>query len=191
MKERHCFILHPSSFILSAMRWIWIDKFTEFTPKTSASAMKNVSLAEEHLHDLYPAFPIVPHSLIVEGMAQTAGILVGEARNFAEKVILAKVGKATFYRLVRPGDTILFHAKIEQLNEHGASITGRVELSPPEAAAADSANAGDTLVAEIELMFSHVDQNMAGIEFPEHNFVFTEQFTELLKTYRTNTSVEI
>jgi 3-hydroxyacyl-[acyl-carrier-protein] dehydratase len=36
----------------------------------------------------------VPHSLIVEGMAQTAGILVGEARNFAEKVILAKGGRA-------------------------------------------------------------------------------------------------
>ena len=27
---------------------------------------------------------------------------------------------------------------------------------------------------------------MAGLEFPEHNFVFTEQFTELLKTYRTD-----
>ena len=88
------------------MRWIWIDKFVEFTPKMSATAVKNVSLAEEHLHDLYPAFPIVPHSLIVEGMAQTAGILVGEARNFAEKVILAKIGRATFHRLVRPGDTL-------------------------------------------------------------------------------------
>src|SRR5579884_973098 len=108
------------------MRWIWIDKFTEFTSRKSATAVKNVSLAEEHLHDLYPAFPIVPHSLIVEGMAQTAGILVGEARNFAEKVILAKVGRATFHRLVRPGETIAFAAKIEQLSEQGASTAGRV-----------------------------------------------------------------
>src|SRR3954466_3369784 len=131
------------------MRWMWIDKFTEFTSRTSATAIKNVSLAEEHLHDLYPAFPIVPHSLIVEGMAQTAGILVGEARNFAEKVILAKVGRATFHRLrrarfhrlVRPGDTIVFRATIDQLSEQGASISGRVTV-------------GDDLVAEIELMFS-------------------------------------
>src|ERR671914_398688 len=99
------------------MRWIWIDKFIEFTPRTSATAVKNVSLAEEHLQDLYPAFPIVPHSLIVEGMAQTAGILVGEARNFAEKVILAKVARATFHRLVRPGGTITYTAKIDQLAE--------------------------------------------------------------------------
>jgi 3-hydroxyacyl-[acyl-carrier-protein] dehydratase len=160
------------------MRWIWIDKFVEFTPRTSASAIKNVSLAEEHLHDLYPAFPIVPHSLIVEGMAQTAGILVGEARNFEEKVILAKIGRATFHRLVRPGDTIVFQATVDQLNEQGASISGTVK-------------AGNELVAEIDLMFSHIDQNMGGLEFPEHNFVFTEQFTELLKTYRTGASVTI
>ena len=160
------------------MRWIWIDKFTEFTSRTSATAVKNVSLAEEHLHDLYPAFPIVPHSLLVEGMAQTAGILVGEARDFREKVILAKVGRATFHRLVRPGDTLHFNAKIDQLNEHGASISGTV-------------TSGADTVAEIELMFSHIDQNMSGVKFPEHNFVFTEQFTELLKTYRTDTEVRI
>jgi 3-hydroxyacyl-[acyl-carrier-protein] dehydratase len=160
------------------MRWIWIDKFVEFTPKQSATALKNVTLAEEHLHDLYPAFPIVPHSLIVEGMAQTAGILVGEARNFQEKVILAKIGRATFHRLVRPGETILFKAKIDQLAEHGASISGTVE-------------SGGNLVAEIEMMFSHIDKNLAGVQFPEHNFVFTEQFTELLKTYRLNADVKL
>src|SRR3954466_12141945 len=158
------------------MRWIWIDKFTQFTSKQSATAVKNVSLAEEHLHDLYPAYPIVPHSLIVEGMAQTGGILVGEARNFEEKVILAKVGRATFHRLVRGGETISFAARIDQLNEAGASISGTVKV-------------GDALVAEIDLMFSHIDQNMAGLEFPEHNFVFTEQFTELLKSFRTDRAI--
>ena len=153
------------------MRWIWIDKFTEFTPRTSASTLKNVSLAEEHLHDLYPDFPIVPHSLIVEGFAQTAGILVGEARNFEEKVILAKVARATFHRLVRPGDTIHFHAKVDQLSEQGASTSGTVTCGP------------DT-VAEIEMMFSHIDQNMAGMKFPDENFVFTQRFKDLLTNYR-------
>ena len=160
------------------MRWIWLDKFTDFASRTSATAVKCVSLAEEHLHDLYPAFPIVPHSLIIEGMAQTAGILVGEARNFEEKVILAKIGRATFHRLVRPGETIAFAATIEQLSEEGASCSGRVTVE-------------DDLVAEIDLMFSHIDQNLAGIEFPDHNFVFTEQFTELLKTYRLGASIQI
>ena len=166
------------------MRWIWIDKFTEFTSRQSATAIKNVSLAEEHLHDLYPAFPIVPHSLIVEGMAQTAGILVGEARDFTEKVILAKIGKASFHRLVRPGETITYAARIEQLSEQGASIQGTVTATA-------AGHAQPEKVADIELMFSHIDQNMAGLEFPEHNFVFTEQFTELLKTYRSGASIVI
>src|SRR5690606_17315691 len=100
------------------MRWIWIDKIIEMSPGKSAVALKNVSQAEEHLHDLYPAFPVVPHSLIVEGFAQTAGILVADAREFVEKVILAKINRATFHRLVRPGECIEFRAHIDQLSEH-------------------------------------------------------------------------
>jgi len=160
------------------MRWIWIDKFTEFTPRASATAIKCVSLAEEHLHDLYPDFPIVPNSLIIEGMAQTAGILVGEARDFKEKVILAKVSRATFHQLVRPGDTLTLQTKIEQLSEQGASTAGVVRV-------------GDVLVAEINLMFSHIDQNMSGLAFPEHNFVFTEQFTDLVKGFRTSGAIKL
>src|SRR5277367_646648 len=130
------------------MRWIWIDKFLDFQPRQRAVALKNVTMAEEHLHDVFPAFPLVPHSLIIEGMAQTAGILVGEARNFAEKVILAKIGRATFHRLVRPGDTLHYQADIEQLSDEGAAIRGKVTT-------------GSELVAEIELMFSHIDKNLA------------------------------
>jgi 3-hydroxyacyl-[acyl-carrier-protein] dehydratase len=165
------------------MRWIWIDKFSDFQSRKRALAVKNVSMAEEHLHDLHPAFPIVPHTLIIEGMAQTAGILVGEARNFEEKVILAKIGRATFHRLTRPGDTLLFDANIDKLDESGAATHGTVRI------AGDDSPAG--LVAEIDLMFSHIDKNMAGLRFPEHNFVFTEQFTDLMKAYRHNSPIPI
>ena len=36
-------------------------------------------------------------------------------------------------------------------------------------------------MGEIRLTFSHVDQNRAGLAFPEHNFVFTDQFMNLLR----------
>ena len=175
------------------MRWIWIDKFIEFTPRTSGTAVKTCSLAEDYLHDLYPDFPIFPHSLIVEGMAQTSGLIVGEAREYREKVILAKVGKAVFHRLVRPGDTLLFKATVDQLNDQGASISGRVEVSHPlgphTQVAVDPSVKDDYLVAEIELMFSHIDNNMSGIKFPEHNFVFTTGFTALLTNFRDDAAV--
>ena len=68
------------------MRWIWIDKFIEFDSGRRAVAVKNVTLAEDHLHDHFPGFPVMPASLMIEGMAQTAGVLVGEARNFEENL---------------------------------------------------------------------------------------------------------
>ncbi len=72
------------------MRWIWIDKFIEFHSGKRAVAIKNVTLAEEHLHDHFPGFPVMPESLMIEAMAQTAGILVGEARNSRKKLSLQR-----------------------------------------------------------------------------------------------------
>jgi 3-hydroxyacyl-[acyl-carrier-protein] dehydratase len=150
------------------MRWIWIDKFVEFKSGESAVSIKNVTLAEEHLHDHFPGFPMMPECLIIEAMAQTAGILVGEARKFAEKVILAKIKKAVFHDFVRPGDTLRLAAKIESIAPEAASTTGTVTCD-------------GKLIADIDLMFSHIDQNLAGKEFPKENFVFTDMFKSLLQ----------
>lgn len=149
------------------MRWIWIDKFLEFNSGKNAVALKNVTLAEEHLHDHFPGFEIMPECLMIEAMAQTAGILVGEARNFEEKVILAKIKKATFFHYVRPGDTITIHANIDSIAPEAASTEGKILC-------------GEKLIAEITLMFSHIDNNLAGKQFPEENFVFTDMFDSLL-----------
>jgi 3-hydroxyacyl-[acyl-carrier-protein] dehydratase len=157
------------------VRWVWIDKFTDFQSGTRATAIKNVSLAEEHLHDHFPGWPIMPASLIVEGMAQTAGILVGEANNFSEKVILAKVKRAVFHGEVRPGDRLQYDAEIEHIAPEAAATVGRVTLD------------GKPL-AEIDIVFSHIDNNMSGLQFPEENFVFTEEFKSLLHTYNVSTS---
>jgi len=78
------------------MRWIWIDRFLTFESGKSARAVKNLSLAEDHFREHFPGYPIMPASLILEGLAQTGGILVGEANQFREKVVLAKVPFARF-----------------------------------------------------------------------------------------------
>jgi len=153
------------------VRWIWIDRFEEFVPGRRATAIKSVSLAEEYLHDHVPGFPIMPASLLIEGMAQTAGILVGQARQFSEKVILAKIRRAKFYQLVGPGRQVRFKAIIDQLSDAAASTTGQIYCD-------------GELVGEVDLVFSHIDQNLSGLDFPQENFVFTEQFMSLLKLYQ-------
>jgi len=152
------------------MRWIWIDKFSEFEPGKRAVAIKNVSLAEEHLHDHFPGYPVMPASLLLEGMAQTGGILVGQMRNFKEKVILAKVIKATFSDLALPGDQLELEAIAENIAPEAATISGTIRC-------------GDRQIAEISLIFSHIDQNMGGLDFPEENFVFNDHFMSLLQFY--------
>lgn len=150
------------------MRWIWIDKFVEFESGRRAVAVKNVTLAEEHLHDHFPGFPVMPECLMIEGMAQTAGILVGQAKNFQEKVILAKISKAVFFDIVTPGDTLRLEAEIQTIAAEAASTSGKIRCD-------------SRLIAEIDLMFSHIDQNLAGKKFPEENFVFTGMFASLLR----------
>jgi len=153
---------------VAKLRWIWIDKFIEFNSGKNAVAVKNVTMAEEHLHDNFPGFPIMPECLMIESMAQTAGLLVGEARNYKEKVILAKINKAVFFHYVRPGDTLKIHAKIESITAEAASTTGKITRD-------------DEMIAEIDLMFSHIDNNLAGKQFPEENFVFTDLFGVVLR----------
>jgi len=149
------------------MRWIWIDRFTDFQPGVSAKAVKNVSLAEEHLHDHWEDFPVMPVCLMIEGMAQTAGILVGQARDFREKVILAKISKAEVSEPVVPGDQLTYEAELQTITDQAAGTHGTVRRN------------GEP-IGTIDLMFSHIDRNLAGTKFPEENFVFTGQFLRLL-----------
>ncbi len=161
------------------MRWIWIDRIVELERGQRCVAVKNVSLAEEVLHDHFPASgsrrpcPVMPNTLVIEGMAQTAGILVGHANGFAEKVILAKIAKARFTAGARPSQTIRYTATLERLDATGASTQGTVELI-------DSATGQAQPMGSVDLMFSHIDHNRAGLEFPKHNFVFSQLFMDLI-----------
>jgi len=162
------------------VRWMWIDRIVELTPGERLVAVKNVTLAEDHLHDHFPASPgwgrpatpIMPASLIIEGMAQTAGILVGHAEAFREKVILAKIGRAIIERDATPGCVLRYTADVASLDARGASTKGRVELAEPCGPFEE--------VGSIDLIFSHLDRNMGGEIFPEHNFVFGDAFRDLL-----------
>ncbi|MDD5459835.1 MAG: hypothetical protein PHF37_10640, partial [Phycisphaerae bacterium] len=93
---------------------------------------------------------------------------VGEAKNFEEKVILAKIKKCVVFDYVKPGDTITLHAIIDSLAQEAASTSGKIMR-------------GEKMIAEIDLMFSHIDKNLGGKQFPEENFVFTDMFRSLLQ----------
>jgi 3-hydroxyacyl-[acyl-carrier-protein] dehydratase len=152
---------------------MWIDMMVAFEPGHRLTAVKNVSLAEDHLHDHFADQPIMPASLMLEGMAQTAGVLVGSTRGFKEKVILAKIGSATIDADVIPGQTIRYDAVIERVDESGASTKGTISCF-------DHRTGAWTDIGSTEIVFSHIDNNRSGVNFPKENFVFGENFKRLL-----------
>src|SRR5436309_10423992 len=108
------------------MRWIWIDRFLAFESKKSARAVKSLSLAEDYFADHFPGYPVMPGPLILEGLAQTGGILVGEANDFREKVVLAKIPSARFHRDVLAGETMIYDVELLHMRPEGASVGGKV-----------------------------------------------------------------
>jgi 3-hydroxyacyl-[acyl-carrier-protein] dehydratase len=146
---------------------MWIDRFVDFQSKKSARAVKNLSRAEDHFRDHFPGYPIMPASLIIEGLAQTGGILVGEANAFKEKVVLAKIGSARFHREALAGEQLTYDVELLDLRPEGATIQGRV-------------SSGGEPVAEAEIMFAHLDQARSAAMFGEKNFVFTGELKKML-----------
>jgi 3-hydroxyacyl-[acyl-carrier-protein] dehydratase len=149
------------------MRWIWIDRFLEFASGQSARAVKNLSAAEDYFADHFPGYPVMPGSLILEGLAQTGGILVGEANDFREKVVLAKIPWARFHREALAGAQLVYEVRLLHLRPEGASVEGR-------------ALADGELVAEAEIFFAHLDQTRSRQLFGDHNFVFSGELKHLL-----------
>ena len=157
------------------MRWYWVDKFVEFNSGKSAKAVKNVSLAEEHLHDHFPGFPVMPASLMIEGMAQTGGILLGEKNNFQYNVILAKVPKVEFHSWACPGDQLIYTATLEDARDEGGSVKV-------------TATVGERLVAEAEIVFVHLssdDPQLSRID--QKNFVFRMNLLDILTVGKAGT----
>jgi len=128
------------------MRWYWIDRFIEFESGRCAKAVKSISLAEDYLRDHFPGYPVIPNSLVIEGLAQTGGLLVCERSRFAEIVILAKIPVVRFFCDAFPGDTLTYTAVIKHFDNSGALVGA-------------ASHKGRKLQAEIEVVFAHLEGN--------------------------------
>lgn len=148
------------------MRWFWIDRFTEFEQGRRAVAVKTVSLSEPHLHEWIPGFPAMPGSLILEGLAQTAGMLVAAHNEFRERVVLAKMSLIQFHGMARPGDTITYTVSLENIQTNGAICRGAGRI-------------GDRPLVDVQLFFAHLDRRKEASPLFE-----PADFLRMLRTFR-------
>ena len=136
------------------MRWFWLDRFDEFVSSKYAVAIKNVSLSEEPLEDYCPGRPYYPAALIVEGLAQTGGLLISQISDFKKRVVLAKIKKSRFHFQACPGDRLRLRAEIQSLQPNGGICTGAVHV-------------GDRQLCEAELTFAYLDDRFEGVQLFE------------------------
>lgn len=92
--------------------FLMIDRVTSMRADEFAIGIKNVTANEPQFLGHFPENPIFPGVLMIEGMAQTAGVLAissGATGGPSKHVYFMTIDKAKFRKQVVPGDTIEYH----------------------------------------------------------------------------------
>jgi 3-hydroxyacyl-[acyl-carrier-protein] dehydratase len=95
--------------------FLMVDRIVDIDGDNACVGIKNVTFNEPQFTGHFPAQPVFPGVLLIEGMAQTAGAicvlskLATQAR--PKLVFFMTIDKAKFRKPVTPGDTVEFHMK--------------------------------------------------------------------------------
>lgn len=97
--------------------FLLVDKITELEKGVVVRGYKNITISEQVFLGHFPNHPIYPGVLILEGMAQTGGVLAFESMedkvNPKEKVVyFTGIDKAKFRNPVRPGDRLEYEMRV-------------------------------------------------------------------------------
>lgn len=92
--------------------FLLVDRVIDVVKGESATGIKNVSMNEPFFQGHFPGHPVMPGVLIVEAMAQTAGVVVVHSLDAGEQakvVYFMSIDSAKFRKPVTPGDTLHIH----------------------------------------------------------------------------------
>lgn len=92
----------PLARLPHGMSFRFVDRVVELTPGKRVVALKNITGGDPHLQGHFPGNPLMPGVLLVEAMAQTAGLLLPDGSS----AVLAQIRDARFRRPIVPGDQV-------------------------------------------------------------------------------------
>ncbi len=111
------------------MRHYWVDHIEVTEPGVSGTGRKAVGFSEDFFTDHFPGNPVFPGVYIVEGMAQTAGALIGLASDWKEFALMVSVDRARFSFFARPGDVLEYSVVVEERTAELATVRGTAMVS--------------------------------------------------------------
>ena len=109
--------------------FLLVDRIVEMEAERIVG-IKNVTVNEPFFMGHFPDFPVMPGVLVVEAMAQVAGVLVLKSIPDRDKklVLLAAVENARFRKPVVPGDTLRIEMKVVKRKATVAKMAGRATV---------------------------------------------------------------
>ncbi len=138
IKDIESILPHRYPFLL-------VDKIVSMEDKEIVG-IKNFTVNEPFFVGHFPGHPVVPAALIIEAMAQVAGVyLLNKSENQGKLAYFAGIDKARFRKPVMPGDQLVTKVKVLNLRK----TSGRVEAI---------ATVNDKVVAEARFLFSLVER---------------------------------
>jgi 3-hydroxyacyl-[acyl-carrier-protein] dehydratase len=106
------------------MRHFALDRIVELEPGTRAVGLRSVTLAEDAFEAHFPGNPVFPGVYLLEGMAQTAGVLLTRSTDGKCIALMASIDRAKFSSFARPGDTVRFEVELEHRTDEHAQVQG-------------------------------------------------------------------
>lgn len=125
--------------------FLLVDRILELEEDKRAVGIKNVTANEQFFQGHFPGHPVMPGVLLIEAMAQVAGVLMlSKSDNEGKLAYILGIDNAKFRKTVVPGDQLRFEVEVKRLKER----TGKVQTY---------AYVEDKVVAEAELTFSLIE----------------------------------
>lgn len=121
--------------------FLFIDKVIEYDPGKSLIAIKNVSMNEQFFVGHFPVRPVMPGVLILEALAQAAGVLAfvstGQDPQGDSLYYFAAIDNARFKRIVEPGDQLRLEVTVTKSRKELVKVTGVASVDGEIACTAD------------------------------------------------------
>jgi 3-hydroxyacyl-[acyl-carrier-protein] dehydratase len=106
------------------VRHFHLDRVISLERGARAVGVRSVALSDDVFTDHFPGNPVLPGVYVLEGLAQTAGVLLWETTDHARIALMTSVDRARFAGFARPGEVVQLAVEIESLDEDAARVRG-------------------------------------------------------------------
>ncbi len=114
---------------VEAPQWVPYDAVAEVIPGSEATAVKSVVMADPVFATHFPRLAVMPGVLLMQSVVEVARELLGASCNHSTHWYLRTMQGARFRKYVRPGDELVLRARVRDLGQDEASLTGSAEVN--------------------------------------------------------------